>query len=163
MAPPADSDHSVRWSQVFRRSRAIPGVFVVSRPYEDAVAGLVAALPVPGISAGGMYEPVVEGWAFLDGGMHHIDSDGYGMWTLHSAWRVIGSKSLVALCRLLALAPPERLMGEPLPLDSDALVAELMATTIQNPELMSRAELIAAAATGDDLRGVMVKLNSHVQ
>lgn len=139
---------ATRWTAAFRPSSAVSGMFVVQPEYWGGLREAIDDLSVPSSGWGGMYSSFGSTWAFLDGGVHYIDSYGYGMTTLHTGWRVLGWQVMRVLCELFDLAPPRRLKGEAELGEPADLIRQLRATSPGDAVLQERAELLASASTG---------------
>ncbi len=118
--------HVTRWSDVFRRSRMSPHIFVVARPYVDQIRACMHALHVTTWECIMMFGNAYWVTPLLDGLVQKLLAYGFG--GVPSGLRVVGHRPLRLLCHLLEVVPPwRRLPGEPSIPTPEELVAELAA------------------------------------
>lgn len=112
------------WSEVFRRSRISPHVFVVAETAAEEVDRMVSGLGLPEASSNSLFDNAHWVTPLLDGAVARLRA--YGLPRLPSATRVYGHRPLRLLCHLMDLQPPARaLTGERSAPKVDQLLADL--------------------------------------
>jgi hypothetical protein len=112
------------WSEVFRRSRISPHVFVVAGTAAKEVDQVVADLGLPQASSNSLFDNAHWATPLLDGAVARLLT--YGLPRLPSGTRVYGHRPLRLLCHLMDLRPPARaLTGERSVPEVDQLLADL--------------------------------------
>ncbi|TYB39741.1 hypothetical protein FXF50_05020 [Micromonospora sp. AP08] len=112
------------WSEVFRRSRISPHVFVVAEAAAGQVDQVVAGLGLPRATSNSLFDNAHWATPLLDGAVARLLT--YGLPALPSGTRVYGHRPLRLLCYLMDLRPPARaLTGERNVPDIDQLLADL--------------------------------------
>ena len=142
------------WTEAFSTNTAVRGVFTVRTDYRSAVQDFVKAFDLPTETVNQYREPLVRTWAFLDGGVHYINSEGVDLYALRAPWRVIGWRSMRALCQLWELMPPRRLAGEPEVIDPDDLLTQVRSTVDGDAGLQEQAKRLASINDPESLRAV---------
>ncbi|MET8353817.1 hypothetical protein [Micromonospora sp. NPDC005206] len=118
------SKPSRAWSEVFRRSRISPYVFVVAEDAAKEVDRVVAGLGLPEASSNSLFDNAHWATPLLDGAVARLRT--YGWSTLPSGTRVYGHRPLRLLCHFMDLQPPTRaLSGERSVPEVDQLLADL--------------------------------------
>ena len=112
------------WSDVFRRSRISPHVFVVAGDAAKEVDPIVAGLWLPQASSNNLFDNAHWATPLLDGAVARLLT--YGLPRLPSGTRVYGHRPLRLLCHLMDLQPPaQALTGERSVPQVDELLADL--------------------------------------
>ncbi|WP_433288325.1 hypothetical protein [Micromonospora sp. CA-244673] len=134
-APVTSSEQGRVWSQVFRRSRISPHVFVVAGAAADEVDQVVAGLGLPQAITNSLFDNAHWATPLLDGAVTRLLT--YGLPALPSGTRVYGHRPLRLLCHLMDLHPPTRaLTGERHVPDIDQLLAHLDQQRQTEPEVL---------------------------
>ncbi|WP_157746459.1 hypothetical protein [Micromonospora inositola] len=111
------------WSDVFRRSRISPHVFVVAEIAAQEVDQVVAGLGLPEASSNSLFDNAHWATPLLDGAVTRLRT--YGLPRLPGGTRVYGHRPLRLLCHLMDLQPPRALSGEPSVPDVEELLGDL--------------------------------------
>ncbi|MET8909544.1 hypothetical protein [Micromonospora sp. NPDC004551] len=123
-APVTSSGQGRLWSEVFRRSRISPHVFVVADAAADQVNRVVAGLGLPQATSNSLFDNAHWATPLLDGAVTRLLT--YGLPAPPSGTRVYGHRPLRLLCHLMDLRPPARaLTGERNVPNIDQLLADL--------------------------------------
>ncbi|GGR77776.1 hypothetical protein GCM10010169_22580 [Micromonospora fulviviridis] len=134
-APVTASKPGRVWSEVFRRSRISPHVFVVAGAAADQVDQVVAGLGLPQATSNSLFDNAHWATPLLDGAVTRLLT--YGLPALPSGTRVYGHRPLRLLCHLMDLRPPARaLTGERRVPDIDQLLAHLDRQRQAEPEVL---------------------------
>jgi hypothetical protein len=133
-----------KWSEVFKRSKTMPAVFLVDAGYQNSVYEWLEAQSVPVVESAGLYEPRITAWGVLDGGVSSTNASGFG--SLRSGLRVFGWQTLRLLIAELVLEPPKRaLPGEGVILDGAELQRRHQVADSADPEVERRATLLSCS------------------
>ncbi|MEU9742519.1 hypothetical protein AB0E12_25370 [Micromonospora chersina] len=134
-APVTPSERGRVWSEVFRRSRISPHVFVVAEAAAGQVDQVVAGLGLPQATSNSLFDNAHWATPLLDGAVTRLLT--YGLPALPSGTRVYGHRPLRLLCHLMNLRPPTRaLAGERHVPDIDQLLAHLDQQRQAEPEVL---------------------------
>ncbi|MFG2109826.1 hypothetical protein [Micromonospora chersina] len=129
------SEPGPAWSEVFRRSRISPHVFVVAGAAAGQVDRVVAGLGLPRATSNSLFDNAHWATPLLDGAVTRLLT--YGLPALPSGTRVYGHRPLRLLCHLMDLRPPARaLTGERNVPDIDQLLADLDRQRQARPEVL---------------------------
>ncbi|MEU1841721.1 hypothetical protein [Micromonospora chersina] len=144
------------WSEVFRRSRISPHVFVVAKAAAGQVDQVVAGLGLPRATSNSLFDNAHWAAPLLDGAVTRLLT--YGLPALPSGTRVYGHRPLRLLCHLMDLRAPARaLTGERQVRHIDQLLADLDWQRQAEPKaLLAQARTAMANDTQDVLTAVQV-------
>jgi hypothetical protein len=148
---------TVKWSEVFHRSRLAPAAFLVTSSHQGDVFEWLTGQKVASCRASGMYSSLVDGWAVLDGGVTHISR--YGLTSLPDGIRIIGWQTLRLLIHDLNLAPPNRaLLQEPMGLGVEELLLRHRVATPDDDRAKEQAEILTTCDDGPSLQWAVKQL-----
>jgi hypothetical protein len=140
-----------KWSDIFRRSRLGPAIFVVAADSRGTVHDWVHEQDVPSFQSSGMYESTVNAWAVLDAGITSIFP--YGWTSLPLGVRVIGWQTLRLLIDQLSLVPPRGpLIGETEVLEPAELLRRHLASSETDTQAIERADILVSCTDGPSLQ-----------
>ncbi|MGC5021249.1 hypothetical protein [Micromonospora sp. DT47] len=142
------------WSEVFRRSRISPHVFVVAEAAAQEVDQVVAGLGLPDASSVGLFDNAHWATPLLDGAVARLRT--YGLPRLPGGTRVYGHRPLRLLCHLMDLQPPARaLSGERSVPDVEELLADLERQRLADTEALLAQARTAMANDSQEVRAAV--------